>query len=163
MTISTFFVYRNRFVSKSQNHFNTEFLVPRSMNSPNISPRTPTCDFETFSSTIDSISNYQATESNLSKKIRDSLHNLVSAIEIIGIDNFAVTLNGGKESIVSLYLFFSAVSKYLSRHPELSNTNLQEVITQKIVFIFFDRGDNFPEVLHYVNEIESLYLNFIYL
>lgn len=162
LLLSILTIYINRFVSKSHNHFYGVLQPTERMNSPNTSPRTPVCDFETFQSTIENISNFQTSDSQLSKRINDSLHNLVSAIEVIGIDKFAVTLNGGKESIVSLYLFFAAISKYLTKHPELSNTNLQEIITEKIIFIFFDRGDNFPEVLHYVNMIETLYIFKLY-
>lgn len=118
------------------------------------SPHTPETDFNTFLTSLYNIINYSKNNSHLSTIIKKSILDLERIIEIIGYENCAVTSNGGKESIVAMYLFFTALFSSMKKNV---NNDIQCVISSKIKFLFFDSGDNFPEVLHYLNFLESMY------
>eukprot|EP00889_Picochlorum_renovo_P002663 jgi/Picre1/29693/NNA_005076.t1 len=86
-------------------------------------------------------------------RIMQSISVIQRSIDLYGTTGLALSLNGGKDSTVLLHLIRAA----LELRRQEGSSDEQEGGLGGMVTFFFDKADDFPQVVQFTKEMDALY------
>lgn len=84
------------------------------------------------------------------EKVSSAINIIIEGIEKYGIEHFAISYNGGKDSDVCVQLWRMAVYKYLEAKARLGDF-VQSI--EQTTFIVFHTPDDFPEIDSHLKKV----------
>lgn len=87
----------------------------------------------------------------------NSIHYVERVLQIFKPQEISIALNGGKESSVLLFVFFTSLVKLLKLKSDSDVMDEFSKTIKQINYLLFDNGDEFEEILTYLTELEQVY------
>jgi FAD synthetase len=102
-------------------------------------------------------------ETSFGRKVNGAVSMIERSFDLYGLEQCALSFNGGKDSIVVFHLIRAAISRRCAKRNKASGSNEggveQQIVSElnRMPILYFEKSGEFPEVLEFIKETAKTY------